>query len=87
MQTYKGTYKVRNGEAQEIHFVKMKDLPPKFLEKHRRTRIGDGKRIQIEGLEVVWDLDIRQFRYIDRSAMQGKIEKSNFIVDTDTVLL
>ena len=87
MQTYKSILKGKGGETQEIHFVKMRDLPVGFLEDQRRTMGMGGKRIQIEGLEVVWDIDTRQFRYINWNAIRGTIKKSDFIVDIDSVLL
>ena len=60
MKAYKGTFKKKNGEARQMTFARLVDLPEQFLE----TRIiGAGSEQNYpEGMELVWDLEADNFR-------------------------
>ena len=60
MKAYKGTFKKKNGDARQMTFARLVDLPEQFLE----TRIiGAGSEQNYpEGMELVWDLEADNFR-------------------------
>ena len=81
MKAYKGTFKKKNGEARQMTFAKLADLPEQFLE----TRvIGAGSEQNYpEGMELVWDLEADNFRIFnwksaDDSPMEFDIDETLF---------
>ena len=70
MKAYKGTFKKKNGEARQMTFARLSDLPEQFLE----TRIiGAGSEQQYpEGMELVWDLEADNFRIFNWNTSEDK---------------
>ena len=55
MRAYQGTFKKKNGEARQMRFVKLSDLPEAVLSSVVK---GTGRTTNLaEGMELVWDLD------------------------------
>ena len=81
MKAYKGTFKKKNGEARQMTFARLVDLPEQFLE----TRIiGAGSEQNYpEGMELVWDLEADNFRIFnwntaDDNPKELRIDESLF---------
>ena len=60
MKAYNGTFTKKNGEARTMRFIRITDIPEKFI----TTQIkGTGRKPTLsEGMELVWDLDTNAFR-------------------------
>jgi len=70
MKAYIGSFYKVNGRPREMTFVKLKDLPPSFLEDHIE---GTGvSREYSEGMELVWDLEADNFRVFNHSRVIDK---------------
>jgi hypothetical protein len=63
------TFLKKNGEERNMHFIKLEDLPEEFLKK--RLKGNNRKKNLSEGLEVVWDLDKRDFRVFNWNTATG----------------
>ena len=63
------TFLKKNGEEREMHFIKLDDLPEKFLQEQLKG--SDKKRNLEEGLEVVWDLEKNGFRVFNWNTDMG----------------
>lgn len=70
MKAYTGTFKKKDGSLRTMTFAKMKDLPEKFL---AETLKGGKSSKQTEGSEVVYDLDLREFRVFNWNAVVGQV--------------
>lgn len=70
MKAYTGTFKKKDGSLRTMRFVKVKDLPRQFLVE---TLKGGKSAKQIEGSEVVYDLDLREFRVFNWNAVVGEV--------------
>ena len=84
MQTYLGTFKKKNGEMRTMRFVRMEDLPKGFLESKLKSTTDENKKTPVEGLEVVWDLDNKNFRFFNWNTAKN-IEKQK-VVDPTIIL-
>ncbi len=84
MQTYIGTFEKKSGEMRTMHFVRMEDLPKGFLESKLKSTTGENKKTPVEGLEVVWDLDNKNFRFFNWNTAKN-VEKQK-VVDPTAVL-
>lgn len=73
MNAYKGTFKKKNGEAREMVFARIWDLPETFLEKHVQGAGSEAK--YPEGMELVWDLEADSFRVFNWNSLEGKTKK------------
>ena len=81
MKAYKGTFRKKNGDARQMTFARLVDLPEQFLE----TRIiGAGSEQNYpEGMELVWDLEADNFRIFnwksaDDSPKEFEIDETLF---------
>lgn len=70
MKAYTGTFKKKDGSLRTMTFAKMKDLPEKFL---AETLKGTRSAKQSEGSEVVYDLDLREFRVFNWNSVVGAV--------------
>jgi len=70
MKAYTGTFKKKDGSLRTMTFAKIKDLPQQFLVE---TLKGRKSAKQIEGSEVVYDLDLREFRVFNWNAVVGEV--------------
>ena len=60
MRAYQGTFKKKNGEARQMRFVKLTDIPETIMSSVIK---GTGRTTKLaEGMELVWDLDTHGFR-------------------------
>lgn len=75
MKAYKGTFKKKNGEARQMTFARLADLPEQFLE----TRIiGAGSEQKYpDGMELVWDLEADNFRIFNWNTSEEKPTEVN----------
>jgi len=75
MRAYKGTFKKKNGEARQMTFARLADLPEQFLE----TRIiGAGSEQKYpEGMELVWDLEADNFRIFNWNTSEESPKEFN----------
>ena len=55
MKAYIGTFIKKNGEERTMKFVRLQDLPEKFITS--KVKNTGAKRTLKEGLELVWDTD------------------------------
>ena len=60
MKAYIGTFIKKNGEERTMKFVRLQDLPEKFISS--KVKNTGTKRTLMEGLELVWDTDQSEFR-------------------------
>ena len=60
----------KNGEEREMHFIKLEQLPEEFLKKQLKG--STKKRNLKEGLEVVWDLENKDFRIFNWNTTIGR---------------
>ena len=70
MKAHKGTFKKKNGQAREMIFAHLYDLPETFLNK--RAGGGDSKTYE-DGMELVWDIEADNFRVFNFNTIQGEI--------------
>lgn len=70
MKAYTGTFKKKDGSLRTMTFAKMQDLPQQFL---AETLKGGKSAKQSEGSEVVYDLDLREFRVFNWNAVVGPV--------------
>jgi hypothetical protein len=73
MKVYTGTFLKKNGDQRTMSFVRLNDLPEEFL----TARIkGDKKPNTLkEGLELVWDMDVSEFRIFNWATTEGEINE------------
>ena len=71
MKAYNGTFTKKNGDARTMRFVRITDIPEKFI----ATQIkGTGRKSTLsEGLELVWDLDTNAFRMFNWKTVEGNV--------------
>ncbi len=71
MKAYNGTFTKKNGDERTMRFVRMTDIPEKFI----ATQIkGTGRKSTLsEGLELVWDLDTHAFRMFNWKTVEGNV--------------
>lgn len=68
MKAYKGTFKKKNGDARQMTFARLADLPQQFLEA-RITGAGSEQKYP-EGMELVWDLEADNFRIFNWNTVE-----------------
>jgi hypothetical protein len=67
MKVYRGTFKKKNGEAREMVFARISDLPEAFLES---KIIGASSEKELpEGMELVWDMEEDNFRIFNHNTV------------------
>ena len=69
MKAYIGTFIKKNGEERTMKFVRLQDLPEKFITS--KVKNTGAKRTLKEGLELVWDTDQSEFRIFNWSTTRG----------------
>ena len=70
MKAYTGTFKKKDGSLRTMTFAKLQDLPQQFL---AETLKGGKSAKQMQGSEVVYDLDLREFRVFNWNAVVGPV--------------
>jgi len=75
MTGYKGTFIKQNGERRTMRFVKVVDLPQSFIDGKVK---GKQKHVLNEGTELVWDIDISEFRIFNYKLVVDKIEEFEY---------
>jgi len=70
MKAYIGSFKKKDGSVRTMTFAKLKDLPPQFLSE---TLKGGKSAKQSQGSEVVYDLELREFRVFNWNAVVGQV--------------
>lgn len=73
MKVYTGTFLKKNGDERTMNFVRLDDLPQEFI----TSRIKGAKKPNklTEGLELVWDMDISEFRIFNWQTTQGEVNE------------
>jgi|TARA_E500000305_G_C4018651_1_gene237310 hypothetical protein len=74
MKAYIGTFIKKNGEERTMKFVRLEDLPEKFITS--KVKNTGTKRNLKEGLELVWDTDQSEFRVFNWSTTRGDIDET-----------
>ena len=74
MKAYIGTFIKKNGEERTMKFVRLQDLPEKFISS--KVKNTGTKRTLREGLELVWDTDQSEFRIFNLSTTRGDIDET-----------
>ena len=74
MKAYIGTFIKKNGEERTMKFVRLQDLPEKFITS--KVKNTGTKRTLREGLELVWDTDQSEFRIFNWSTTRGDIDET-----------
>ena len=72
MKTYRATFRKKDGSIREMFFAKLKDLPPDFLAGKVK---GKGPPPLKEGAELVWDLDVNEFRIVNWTTILGEVQE------------
>lgn len=71
MKAYNGTFTKKNGDARTMRFVRITDIPEKFIASQIK---GTGRKSTLsEGLELVWDLDTNAFRMFNWKTVEGNV--------------
>ena len=73
MKAYKATFTKKTGELRTMTFAKLQDLPKGFL----KPLEGKSKHLR-EGMELVWDLNIGEYRVFNNKTVIGKVEEFNY---------
>jgi len=75
MKAYRGTFIKKDGERRTMRFVKIQDLPNKYLE----GKFNTGKKhLLTEGSELVWDIDQKDFRIFNHKMMVDSMEEFEY---------
>lgn len=73
---YHGFFKKTNGDVREMFFVRLTDLPERFLNEQVK---GTGKkRTLTEGVETVWDVKTAAFRIFNWNTSVGEVQEISF---------
>ena len=71
MKAYNGTFTKKNGEARTMRFIRITDIPDKFITAQIK---GTGRKPTLaEGMELVWDLDTNAFRMFNWKTVEGNV--------------
>ena len=71
MKAYNGTFTKKNGDARTMRFIRMTDIPEKFIALQVK---GTGRKPTLsEGMELVWDLDTNAFRMFNWKTVEGNV--------------
>lgn len=71
MRTFNATFRKKDGTLREINFVQLKDLPPGFLA-GKIKGVGGPPPLK-EGLQLVWDIDVNEFRIFNMTTVVGEV--------------
>lgn len=71
MKAYRATFTKKNGELRTMIFAKLTDVPKDKLPVGKG---GKAKKLP-EGQELVWDLERRDYRVFNESAVVGSVEE------------
>ena len=74
MKAYKGTFIKKTGERRLMRFVKVKDLPTSYFEGFTTGK----KHVLSEGLELVWDIDEKDFRIFNHKLAIDNLEEFEY---------
>jgi hypothetical protein len=79
MKSYLANFRKKDGSLRNMHFAKLKDLPPGFLDAKVK---GKKPPVLNEGAELVWDLDAQEFRVFNWNTALGEIQEKevNFVL-------
>jgi hypothetical protein len=79
MKSYNATFRKKDGNLREMNFAKLKDLPPEFLSGKVKGKSAPPLK---EGHELVWDLDVKEFRIVNWTTIIGEVkeEEINFVL-------
>ena len=75
MKAYKGTFLKKDGERRTMKFVKLDDLPKKFLAEN--TKGGKSHNLA-DGMELVWDIDAADFRIFNHTMRVDNLEEFEY---------
>ena len=71
MKAYNGTFTKKNGEARTMRFIRITDIPDKFITAQIK---GTGRKPTLaEGMELVWDLDTNAFSMFNWKTVEGNV--------------
>ena len=71
MKAYNGTFTKKNGDARTMRFIRITDIPEKFITAQIK---GTGRKPTLaEGMELVWDLDTNAFRMFNWKTVEGNV--------------
>lgn len=71
MKVYNATFRKKDGTLREINFAQLKDLPPGFLA--GKIKGNNGPPPLKDGLQLVWDLDVNEFRIFNMTTVIGEV--------------
>lgn len=74
MKTYYASFRKKDGSMRLMHFIKLKDLPPGFLDSKVK---GKKPAVLSEGTELVWDLDTQDFRVFNWNTVLGTVREAD----------
>jgi len=72
MKTFRATFRKKDGSIREMFFAKLKDLPPEFLAGKVKGKSSPPLK---EGTELVWDLDLNEFRIVNWTTVLGDVDE------------
>ena len=67
---YTGTFTNKTGFQREMRFIKVSDFPSSVTSRFKNTRTLK------EGLESVWDVDLKQYRTFNYNTMTGTLSST-----------
>jgi hypothetical protein len=76
MKAYVGSFLKRDGTIRQMYFARLQDMPPAFLDA-KTTGTGTSPA-QEDGNELVWDLQVGNFRVFNYNTQQGEISEFEF---------
>ena len=75
MKAYRGQFIKKNGERRVMRFIKIEDLPKKYL----TGKFTSGKKhVLTEGSELVWDIDESDFRIFNHKMAIDNLEEFDY---------
>jgi len=77
MDAYKVKFRKKDNSLRDMRFVKVENLPEKFLVAQLKPLKQGETRKKLElplGMELVWDLDKHEFRTLNHHTIVGNIE-------------
>jgi hypothetical protein len=72
VEVHTGIFRKKDETFRKMSFVKLSDLPKEFIES---KLLGKRSHNLQEGLELVWDLDSKEFRTFNWKTVIGAVEK------------
>ena len=79
MIAHTAVYTKKDGSTRSIVFFRINDLPKDFIDSKFK---GNPPRNLAEGYELVWDLEVRDFRMFNWKTVIGEVVKKdiNFVL-------